>query len=160
MGPLTAMISTFNPSARFSSLLDFARILLSCTKVRRNKLHPFSKISADVFSLLYFTACAVGVGVICSGFLEAGFRKSFRLRPTASSMGVLPLKVTCAVLTVAALRINWAGVSCARVVWSKFLEVVSTSAKRIFVNSRTPISARFGNGVCGAVGIVFVLCNR
>ena len=28
--------------------------MFSCTKVMRNKLHPFSKISADVFSLSYF----------------------------------------------------------------------------------------------------------
>ena len=33
-------------------------------------------------------------------------------------------------LTVAVLRINWAGVICARVVWSRFLEAVSTSAER------------------------------
>ena len=48
------------PFSRFSSLLDLARIFLpvkhmfSCTKVRRNKLRPFSKILADVFSLLSF----------------------------------------------------------------------------------------------------------
>ena len=29
------------------------------------------------------------------------------------------------------------------------LEAVSTSAKRFFLNSRTPICARFGHGVCG-----------
>ena len=57
-------------------------------------------------------------------------------------------------LTVAALRINWAGVICARVVWSRFFEAVSiTSAKINFLNSRTPISARFGHGVCGLVAI-------
>ena len=48
------------PFSRFTSLLDLAQIFLpvkhmfSCTQVRRNKLHSFSKISADVFSLLYF----------------------------------------------------------------------------------------------------------
>ena len=31
----------------------------------------------------------------------------------ANSTGVLPLMVTCVFLTVAALRINWAGVICA-----------------------------------------------
>ena len=51
MGPLTAMIST---------RLDFALIFLpiehivSCSNMGRNKLYPFSKISADVFSLLDF----------------------------------------------------------------------------------------------------------
>ena len=79
----------------------------------------------------------VGVDVSCSGFLEAGSRRSLGLRPTATSMGVLPLEVTCVFLTVAALRINWAGVICTRVVWSRFLEPVSTSAKRHFLNSRT-----------------------
>ena len=49
-------------------------------------------------------------------------------------MGVLPLEVSCVLLTVVALRINRAGVICARVVWSKFLEAVSTSAKRNFLN--------------------------
>ena len=72
----------------------------------------------------------VGVDVSCSGFMEAGSRRSRGFRPMASSMGVLPFKVTCVFLTVASLRINWAGVNCARVVWSRFLEAVSTSAKR------------------------------
>ena len=44
------------------------------------------------------------------------------------------------------MRFNWAGVICAAVVWSRFLEAVSTSAMRIFLNNRTPISARFGHG--------------
>ena len=50
-------------------------------------------------------------------------------------------------LTVAALRINWAGVICDRVVSSRFSDGVSTSAERNFLNNRTPISARFGK-VC------------
>ena len=149
------------------SLLDLARLFLpvnhlfSCAKVRRNKLHPFSKISADVFSLLHFKfgissprrSCLVGVDVSCSGFMEAGSRRSLGLRPMDSSMGVLPLEVTCVFVTVAALRINWAGVICAKVVRSRLWEAVSTSAKRNFLNNRTPISARFGHGVCGPVGI-------
>ena len=69
--------------------------------------------------------------------MEAGSRRSLGLRPRASSMGVLPLKVTCVFLTVAALRINWAREICARVVWSRVLQAVSTSAKRNFLNSRT-----------------------
>ena len=50
----------FQPFTRFPFLLDFAGIFLpvkpmfTCSKVRRYKLHPFGKISADVFSLLYF----------------------------------------------------------------------------------------------------------
>ena len=102
----------------------------------------------------------VGVDVSCSGFMEVGSRRSPGLRPVASSMGVLPLEVTCVFLTVAALRLNWAGVICARVVWSRFLEAVSTSVKRNFLNNRTPISARFGHGVCGPVGSLFTLCIR
>ena len=61
--------------------------------------------------------------------------------------GRLATEVTCVFLTVAALRINWAEVICARVVWSRFLEAVSTSAKRNFLNNRTPNSALFGHGV-------------
>ena len=86
--------------------------------------------------------------------MEAGSRRSIGLRPIANSMGVLPLEVTGVFLTVAALRNNWAGVICARVVLSKFLEAVSTSAKRNFLNRRTPISARFGHGVCGPAVLV------
>ena len=56
-------------------------------------------------------SCLVGVDVSCSGFMEAVSRRSLGLRPMANSMGVLPLKVTCVFLTVAALRINWAGVN-------------------------------------------------
>ena len=41
---------------------------------------------------------------------EAGSRRSLGLLPMANSIGVLPVQVTCVFLTVAALRINWAGV--------------------------------------------------
>ena len=61
---------------------------------------------------------------------------------SANSIGVLPLRVTCVFVTVAALRINWAGVICDRVVWSRFLEAVSTSAERNFLLNRTSISAK------------------
>ena len=105
-------------------------------------------------------SCLVGVDVSYSGFMEAGSRRSLGLRRMANSMGVLPLEVTCVFLTVAPLRINWAGVICASVVWSRFLEAVSTSVKRYFLNNRTPISARFGHGVCGPVGSLFTLCIR
>ena len=81
--------------------------------------------------------------------LKLGPRRSVGLRPMANYMGVLPLEVIWIFLTDVALRINWAGVLC-----------VSTSAKRNFLNSRTPISARFGHGVCGPVGILFTLCIR
>ena len=80
----------------------------------------------------------VGADVSCSGLKEAGSKRSHGLRPMTHSIGVLPLKVTCVFLTVAALRINWAGVICARVAWSKILEAVSTSAHRNFLNNRTP----------------------
>ena len=54
--------NNFNPQpfARCPSLLDFARIFLpikhifSCSKIWRTKLHLFSKISTDIFSLLNF----------------------------------------------------------------------------------------------------------
>ena len=59
--------------------------------------------------------------------------RSLGLLPMANSIGVLPLRVTCVFLTVAALRINGAGVNCDRVVLSKLLEAVSTSAERNFL---------------------------
>ena len=86
-------------------------------------------------------SCLVDVDVSCSGFIEAGSRRSLGLRPSANSMGVLPLEVTRVFLTVAALRINWAGVLCAKVVWSRFLEAVSTSAKKLFEQSYTHLSS-------------------
>ena len=58
--------------------------------------------------------------------MKAGSMRFLGLLPMANSIGVLPLRVTCVFLAVTALRINWAGVICARVVQSKFLEVVST----------------------------------
>ena len=70
-----------------------------------------------------------GVDVSCSGFMEAGSMRSLGLLPKANSTGILPLRVTCVFLTVAALRINWAGVICDRVVSSRFQEAVSTSAE-------------------------------
>ena len=60
------------------------------------------------------------VDVSCSGFMEAGSMRSLGLLPMANSMGVLPLRVNCVFLTVAALRISWAGVICDRVVSSRF----------------------------------------
>ena len=75
-------------------------------------------------------------------------------------IGVLPLRVTCVFLTVAALRINWPRVICDRVVLSRFLEAVCASAKRNFLNHRTTISARFGQGVCGPVGTLFIVRIR
>ena len=80
------------------------------------------------------------VEVSFSGFTEAASMRSLGLFPMANSRGVLPLRVTWVFLTVAALRINWAGVICDRVVWSRFLEAV--------LLNRTSISARFGHGVC------------
>ena len=44
----------------------------------------------------------VGVDVSCSGFMEAGSRRSLGLRPMTNSMGVSPFEVTCVFLTVAA----------------------------------------------------------
>ena len=63
-------------------------------------------------------------------------------------------------LTVVVLRINWASVICDRVVLSKIAEDVSTSAEIKFLNNRTPVSARFGQGVCGPVGNLLILCIR
>ena len=78
----------------------------------------------------------VGVDVSCSGFMEAGSRRSLGFRLMASSMGVLPLKVTCVFLTVGAFRTNWAGAIGARMVWSTCFEAVSTSAKGNFLSAR------------------------
>ena len=102
----------------------------------------------------------VGVDVYCSGLMEAGSVRSLGLLHMTNSVGVLPLRVTCVFLTVDALRINRAGVVCDRVVSARFLEAVSTSAERNFLNNRTPISARFGHSVCGPVGSLFTLCIR
>ena len=65
-------------------------------------------------------------------------------------MDVTSLKVTWVLLTVAALRINWARViRDSRLV--RFFEAVSTKDKRNFLNTRTPIFARFGHGVCDPI---------
>ena len=116
------------PSARFPSLLDFARIFLpvkhifSCTKVRRNKLHPFSKISPDVFSLLFFKISPRSQFLDwrgCQLFLEL-WKLVSRRSLWFSSHGQFRGSFTTNVfLTVAALRINWAGVTRAKVVWSQ-----------------------------------------
>ena len=70
--------------------------------------------------------------------MAARSMRSLGLLPMANFIGVLTLEVTCVFLTVDASRINWARVICARVVWSRLLEVVSTRAKRFFLNNRTP----------------------
>ena len=58
------------------------------------------------------------VDVSC-GFVKAGSMRSLGL-PRANSTSVLPFRVTCVFLTVAALGINCAGVICDRAVLSKF----------------------------------------
>ena len=78
-------------------------------------------------------SCLVDVDVSCSGFMKVRFMRYLGPLPMANSIWVLPLRVTCVFLTVAAFRINWAGVICAREVWSRFLEAVSTSVERNFV---------------------------
>ena len=59
-----------------------------------------------MFAWPTFESCLVDVDVSCSGFMEAGSMRSLGLRPMANSMGVLPLRVTCVFLTVAAFLIN------------------------------------------------------
>ena len=135
--------------------------MFSCTKVRKNKLHPFGKISADVFSLLYFKMCRH------SQFLNflteevlLGWRgcKLFWIPGSwvqevswSASHGQFHGRLA----TQRHLCFYWARVICARVVWSRFLESVSTSAKRHFLNNR-----EFGHGVCSPVGILFARCIR
>ena len=65
-------------------------------------------------------SCLVGVDASYSGVMESVSKRSLGLRPLANSTGGVSFKTTCVFLTVAALRINWAGVICNRVVWSRF----------------------------------------
>ena len=147
MEPLTAIISTLN------HLPDF-RLAEFCSDLLANKTH-FSPqqglggcllvvgLQGVVFIANFWISssrrsCLVGVDVSCSGFMEAGSMRSPGLLHIANSIGVLPLRVTSVFLTVAALRISWAGVICDRVVSSRFLEAVSTCAERKLFNSRTP----------------------
>ena len=91
---------------------------------------------------------------------KLGSMRSLGLLPMANSTGVLPHRVTCAFLTVATLSINWAGVTCDRVVLSNFLEALATSAGGNFLNIRTPISARFDQGEFGPKENLFTLSIR
>ena len=87
-------------------------------------------------------SCLVDVDVSCSGFVEARSRRSLGLRPSANSMGVLPFEVTRVFLTVAALRINWAGVLCAKVVWSRFFGgCLHECQEKLFEQSYTHLSS-------------------
>ena len=49
----------------------------------------------------------------------SGALGSWKLGP-GDLLVFIPWKVTCVFLTVAALRINWAGVMCTKMVWSSF----------------------------------------
>ena len=140
------------PFSRFPSLLDLARIFLpvkhmfSCTKVRRNKLHPFNKISADVFSLRYFKRSLHSQFLnFLIGEVVRGWRgcKLFWIHGSwVQEISWFASHGSALLLCASTGQEEF----CARVVWSKFLEVVSTCAKRNFLTSRTPISARFGQG--------------
>ena len=116
-----------HPFTRLPSLLNFARVILP-------EKHTFSHSNVGRNKFHSFSKISASV------FSLLDF------------IGVLPLRVTCVFPTVAALRINWAGVICDRVVSSKFLVAGSTSAERNFLYNRTPISARFGQDVCGRKG--------
>ena len=96
-------------------------------------------------------SCLIDVYISSSGFMEARSMRSLGFLPMANSIGALPLGDTCLFFTVAALRINGAGVLCASVVGSRFFEAVSTSAERNFLNHRTPHLS---------VGSVFMLFIR
>ena len=131
------------PVSRFPSLLDLARIFLPVTHfvlLNAGQEEQTSVVQRDLGGCLLVAVLQDESAQPLFEFLpfgglvwEAGSRRSLGFRPVASSKGVLPLKVTCVFLTVAALRINWAGVICARVVWSRFWDVVSTSAKEKFL---------------------------
>ena len=101
--------------------------------------------------------CLVDVDVNCSGFMEAGSRRSLGLLPMANSIGAPTTQsYLCVFSTLLPSRINWAGVICARMVWSTFFEAVSTSAERNFLNNPTPSQL----GLAKERGSVFMLCIR
>ena len=124
-----------HPFTRLPSLLNVARIFLPVK-------HTFSH--SNVGRNTFHSFCKISASV----FSLLDF------------IGDLPLRVTCVFLTVAALRINWPRVICDRVVLSRVLEAVYTSAKRNFLNHRTTTSARFGQGVCRPVGTLFMVRIR
>ena len=82
--------------------------------------------------------------------MEAGFVRSLGLLPMVHAIGASPFRII----------FNRASVICDRLVWSRFLEAVSTSAKRNFLIVHPSISARFGQGVCGAAENLVALCIR
>ena len=140
MEPLTAMISTFQPFSRFSSLLGLARIvqpvrhLSSCMKVSRNKLHSFSKISAD--------------GLVC-------VRWTFPFLGRLATQGHLCISHCCC----HAHQLGRSDLCQSGLVL--FFGVCIHECQDSFLQlSRTPISARFGHGVCASGGILFTLCIR
>ena len=102
-------------------------------------------------------SCLFGVDVSCAGSKEAGSMRSLGLLPTTDCIGVLPLRATCVFLTVAALRMNCAGVICDRVVLSKFLEAVCTSVERNFLKQSDTRFSSIWQGVCGPVGNFLIL---
>ena len=142
--------------------------MFSCTKAGRNKLHSFSKISAEIFSLLNFKMSPHGQlldFIIEDVFLGWRGCKLFWIHGSwvqeiswFSSHGQIPwasyhLKILGHVsLSPPCASIGRSG--------PDSLEAVSTSVKRNVLNNRTPISPRFGHTVCGPVGILFTLCIR
>ena len=118
--------------------------MFSCTKVWRNKLHSFSKISADVFSLLYFKSLhSQSLNCLIEEVL-LGWRgcKLFWIHGSwvQEILVFVPWPVpwaSCHLMYLSPLLpcASTEQVICARVVWSRFLEAVSTSAKKFLEQS-------------------------
>ena len=142
--------------------------MLSFTKVRRNTLHPFSKISADVFSLLFFKMSLHGqiLNVLieevllswrgCTLFSIHGtwiqeiswFASHGRFHGRLTTFGHLCISHRCC----HAHQLGRSGPG--------FWKLYPPVPRETSLNSRTPISAWFGHGVCGPVRILFTLCIR
>ena len=72
--------------------------------------------------------------------MKAGSMRSLGLLPMANSIGVLPLRITCVFLTVAAFRINWAGVVCEIGLVQIFGGWIHECRKKLLAQSYTHLS--------------------
>ena len=111
-------VKTHSPTRR-SEQTSFAQqdlgdCLLDVGHQEQSSLPTFDLTNSWISSLR--RSCLVDVEVSCSGFMKAGSMRFLGLLPMANSISCLPLRVTCVFLTLAALRINLAGVICFRVV--------------------------------------------
>ena len=171
MRPLTARIYTFNHPPDFRPLLNFARIFLpinTLSPTRRSGGTNFilSAKSRRMSSRCWTSTCFhsqflnLFIEKVLFGWcgcqlfwIHGGWVREISWSPSTQSYLCVPHRC-CLTHQLGRSDLCQSGLV------QIFGGCIHECRERNFLNNRTPISARFGHGVCGLVRILFTLCTR